>query len=61
MTEREVYEFYNDKVKVAYRSNTDTPCTKQLMQAFDTYGRSVVAVHEVSLSDVSNYGIFAGA
>lgn len=44
-----------------YRSNTDTPCTKQLIQAFDTFGKPVVAVHEVPLSDVSNYGIFAGA
>ena len=44
-----------------YISNTDVPCTKQLMQAFDTYGKPVVAVHEIPLSDVSSYGIFAGA
>ena len=44
-----------------YRSNTGTPCTKQLMQAYDTYGKPIVAVHEVPLSEVSNYGIFAGA
>ncbi|MBO6137932.1 MAG: adenylyltransferase/cytidyltransferase family protein [Lachnospiraceae bacterium] len=44
-----------------YISNTDVPCTKQLMQAFDTYGKPIVAVHEVPLSDVSSYGIFAGA
>ena len=40
-----------------YRSNTGIPCTKQLMQAFDTYGKPVVDVHEVPLPDVSNYGI----
>ncbi len=43
-----------------YRSNSDTPCTMQLMQAYDMYGKPMVAVHEVPLQDVSNYGIFAG-
>ena len=43
-----------------YRSNNDTPCTKQLMQAYDTYGKAIVALQEVPLQNVSNYGIFAG-
>ncbi|MCR5775153.1 MAG: hypothetical protein K6G42_08730 [Lachnospiraceae bacterium] len=44
-----------------YKSYTEVPCTKQLMQVFDTYGKPVVAVHKVPLPDVSNYGVFAGA
>ncbi len=44
-----------------YKSHTDVPCTKQLMKVFDLYGKPVVAVHEIPLADVSNYGIFAGA
>ncbi len=44
-----------------YRSNTETPCIQQLMQAYDLYGKPMVAVHEIDLQDVSNYGMFAGA
>ncbi|MCR5790887.1 MAG: hypothetical protein K6G83_13450 [Lachnospiraceae bacterium] len=44
-----------------YRSNTDESCTKQLMNAYDTFGKPMVALQKVALSEVSNYGIFAGA
>lgn len=43
-----------------YQSNTDTPCTKQLIDNYEKYGQTMIAVHEVPVQDVVHYGIFAG-
>ncbi len=43
-----------------YQSHNDIPCTRQLINAYEQYGQSMVAVHNVDLSEVSNYGIFCG-
>jgi len=44
-----------------YRSDTDVPCARQLMDIYESGGgRSVVGVCEADLADVSSYGIVAG-
>lgn len=43
-----------------YQSNTSEPCTKQLLNAYEQFGQSMVAVHNVSLQEVVHYGIFSG-
>ena len=43
-----------------YQSNTPLPCTRQLLNAYEQYGKPMVAVHAVPLETVGNYGIFAG-
>ena len=43
-----------------YQSNSAVQCTKQLINTFDQYGHAMVAIHEIPLSDVTHYGIFAG-
>lgn len=37
-----------------------TPCTKQLIEVFEKYGRSTIAVEEVPCEKVSSYGIIKG-
>lgn len=43
-----------------YQSNTNVPCTRQLLNIYEQYGQDVVAVHRVPLTDVINYGIYGG-
>lgn len=43
-----------------YQSNTNVPCTRQLLNIYEQYGQDVVAVHGVPLTDVINYGIYGG-
>ena len=43
-----------------YQSNTDIPCTKQLIDNYEKYGQTMIAVHEVPPEAVVHYGIFAG-
>lgn len=43
-----------------YQSKSNEPCTKQLLDAYEKYGQAMVAIQEVPLADVGNYGIFAG-
>ncbi|NOY82049.1 MAG: GHMP kinase [Kiritimatiellaeota bacterium] len=44
-----------------YRSDTETPCARQLLDAFKrTGGRSVVGVYPAPLRDVVHYGTVAG-
>ena len=43
-----------------YQSNTNVPCTRQLLNVYEQYGQDVVAVQGVPLTDVVNYGIFSG-
>lgn len=38
----------------------DRPCTRQLMDIFEKYNASVIAVEEIPLEKVSNYGIIDG-
>ncbi len=38
----------------------DRPCTRQLMDVFEKYNASVIAVEEIPLEKVSNYGIING-
>ncbi len=44
-----------------YQSDTNIPCTKQLINAYEKYGQPMIAVHNVPLADVIHYGIFSGA
>ena len=43
-----------------YSSNTSIPCTQQLLNAYEIYGCPTVALQNVKLEDVGNYGIFSG-
>jgi UTP--glucose-1-phosphate uridylyltransferase len=38
----------------------DKPCTAQLIEYFEKYGRSTLAVEEVPYEKLSNYGIIKG-
>lgn len=40
--------------------DAQVPCTRQLMDVYSTYGKSVVGVMEVPEEDVSKYGIVGG-
>ncbi|MCL4121588.1 UNVERIFIED_CONTAM: hypothetical protein GTU68_001745 [Idotea baltica] len=40
--------------------DSDPPCTRQMIEAYDKYQKSVVALMEVSDQDVSKFGICAG-
>lgn len=44
-----------------YKSGSGVPCTKQLLDAFEQYGKPVVAIQSVELERVGSYGVFAGA
>lgn len=43
-----------------YQSYSDVPCTRQLLDTYEQYGKPMVAVHSVPIEDVSSYGIFSG-
>ena len=43
-----------------YQSNTNIPCTEQLLEAYERFGQPMVGVQSVPLERVSNYGIFSG-
>ena len=43
-----------------YQSRNDIPCTRQLLDTYEQYGKPMVAVHPVPVEDVSSYGIFSG-
>jgi UTP--glucose-1-phosphate uridylyltransferase len=43
------------------QSSTDVPVTRQLMDVFDRYQESVVALEEVPLEKVSRYGVIDGS
>jgi UTP--glucose-1-phosphate uridylyltransferase len=40
---------------------SQVPCLKQMIEVFDRYGRSVVAIQKVKRSAVSSYGIIKGS
>jgi len=43
-----------------YKSNTPTPCLKQIVDEYEIYGKPIVALQMVSTEDVSSFGVFAG-
>lgn len=43
-----------------YRSNTDTDCCRQVIDAYKECGRTLVAITEVPLERVAHYGILRG-
>lgn len=43
-----------------YSSNNAVPCTQQLVDAYEQYGQSIVAIQDVPLELVGNFGIFTG-
>ena len=43
-----------------YRSNNDSPCCKQVIDAYKECGRALVSVNEVPLEKVVHYGILHG-
>lgn len=44
-----------------YRSNTNTSCTRQFIEAFEKFNCPMVSIHPIPLEDVSHYGILSGA
>lgn len=45
---------------MVYRSNEERNCMRQLMDAFENSGRTMVSLHAVPLQDVVHYGIMTG-
>lgn len=43
-----------------YQSNTNRPCTEQLLEAYEQFGQPMVALQSIPLERVANYGIFSG-
>ena len=43
-----------------YRSNTDTDCCRQVIDAYKECGRTLVAITEIPLERVAHYGILRG-
>ena len=45
---------------MVYRSNEEKSCMRQLIEAFENSGKTMVSIHPVKLDDVVHYGILAG-
>ncbi|MBP7359650.1 MAG: hypothetical protein KA955_10005 [Prevotella sp.] len=43
-----------------YRSYTNKPCALQLIEKYEKYNMDMVAIHDIPLSEVSQYGIMTG-
>lgn len=43
-----------------YRSNTNKPCSLQMLEAFEEYSKPIISIHEIPIDDVSYYGIISG-
>ena len=43
-----------------YRSNTNKCCTLQFIEAFETYNKPMMSIHEIPLEKVCYYGITSG-
>ena len=43
-----------------YKSGNGVPCTKQVVDAYEKYGKPIVALQTVNTDDVSSFGIFTG-
>lgn len=45
---------------MAYQSNTEKNCSRQILDAFEQYGKTLVSIHPVSPEQVVHYGILHG-
>lgn len=43
-----------------YRTDSDKPCTLQMIERFEQFNKLMVSVHPVPLAEVSHYGILSG-
>jgi len=43
-----------------YRSNNSLTCSLQMMEAFERVSQALVAIHEIPLEQVSQYGVLSG-
>ncbi len=43
-----------------YRSDSSKPCALQLIEKYEQYNKLMVAIHPITLADVSHYGILSG-
>lgn len=43
-----------------YKSNNGIPCTKQVVDAYEKYGKPIVALQTVNTDEVSSFGVFTG-
>lgn len=43
-----------------YRSDSNKPCSLQLIEAYEQYNKLMVSIHPIPLSEVSHYGILTG-
>jgi len=43
-----------------YESHSGKPCTRQLIEAYERYNKTTIALHSVPVETVGNFGIFAG-
>jgi len=43
-----------------YKSNSNKPCALQLIEAYEKYAKPMISIHEITLEDVSYYGIISG-
>ena len=43
-----------------YRSNNGKPCTLQFIEEYEKINKAMVAIHSISLQDVSHYGVMTG-
>ena len=43
-----------------YKSNTNESCTKQLLNEYNSFNRTIISVTKICPKDVSKYGIFFG-
>ena len=43
-----------------YRSDSNKPCTLQLIEKYELYNKLMVSIHDIPLETVSHYGILTG-
>ncbi len=43
-----------------YKSGNGVPCTKQVIDAYEKYGKPIVALQTINTEEVSSFGIFTG-
>lgn len=43
-----------------YRSHNEKTCALQLIEEYEKYNKAIVSIHQISLKDVSYYGVMSG-
>ncbi len=43
-----------------YRSDSNKPCSLQMIESYEQYNKLMVSIHPIPLSEVSHYGILSG-